>query len=104
MHRRRFVKIRREHAPFCPACWIDSGRPDPEDEPARPYTGEHFWCEVLQELPDGRRVLRVDNKTIYPGSMPRLDDIIMLAADEPILEELDAMSRLRLGLDWEQTG
>jgi hypothetical protein len=36
--------------------------------------------------------------------MPRLDDIIMLAADEPILEELDAMSRLRLGLDWEQTG
>ena len=89
MDQRRFVKIRREHTPFCPACWIDSGCPDPEEmRPHGPITGERFWCEVLQELPDGRLVVRVDNKTIYPGrSWPRLDDTITLAADEPILDE-----------------
>jgi hypothetical protein len=96
MHRRYFVKIRREHAPFCPACWIDSGHPDPEEmRPHGSITGERFWCEVLQELPDGRRVVRVDNRTIYPGSMPRLGDIIMLAADEPILDRIEARNPTR---------
>ena len=89
---RRFVKIRREHAPFCPQCWIDSGCPDPAEMHRHGHvTGERFWCEVLQDLPDGGRVVRVDNTTIYPGrSWPQLNDIITLPADEEILDEQEA--------------
>jgi hypothetical protein len=47
--------------------------------------GERFWCEVLLRLPDGSRLVRVDNETIGDYT-PRLDTLLALAFDEPVLD------------------
>jgi hypothetical protein len=95
----RWVKILREcDEPLCIDCtWGDdaeevlaNSEPPPgvtREELRRRgrITGERFWCEVLLDRPDGSMIARVDNETRGPG-VPRLNEVIVLPADEPILD------------------